>query len=134
MVADRQKYPTRRLGRFLWLRDLSHHVRYMIEQNKGQVPVDALPLAEEAVKMFEGLFGEQNDAFLADALSYVAPCYGVLGRGMEVEVSVKIRKPEMTGDDTIGTQFAGRIGTRDQLEKLLHGVISMADKWEGPYA
>lgn len=132
MLADRQKYPQRRLGRFLWLRDLSHHARYELELARGVVSPSIVAYAEEGIRVFEELFAESADLFFGDALDYVRVCYEVLRRGVQVEVAIKVTKPEI-GPDPVLVQFAGRVGSAEQLLRLVQHGLGGCSRWDGPY-
>lgn len=134
MVADRAKYPERRLGQFLWLRDLSHHVRYLLERNQGQVTADVVWCAEEAVALFERHFAGTVDPFLAEALQYVDACYRVLGRGVDVSVNVIVKRPEISGEDTVAVAFQGRVGDASHIERLVTAGLGGCERWDGNYA
>lgn len=134
MCLDRLKYPERRLGRFLWIRDLSHQVRYLVECAGGQVTPEAVQLAQEGCELFAREFSGSSDAYCADAAMFATTCAQVLGRGVEFVVNIQARKPELTGEETVGTQFSGRY---DDLEQVLQAIRTrMADvtRWVGPYA
>jgi hypothetical protein len=133
MVADRQKYPTRRLGRFLWIRDLSHQARYLVESNGGQLTDEAARLAQEACDLFVSDFAGTADAYCADAMGFASQCMGMLNRGIEFSVDIKARKPEVSGDQTIVAQFAGRLESIDQLMAALRARLADVNQWTGSY-
>lgn len=134
MVADRLKYPERRLGQFLWLRDLSHHVRYLLEQSQNQVTPEIAWCAEEAIAIFEARFAGTVDPFLGEALQYVDVCYRVLARGYDVQVQVTLKRPEVSGDDSVGIAFHGRVGDPAQVEALVKAGLGGCERWTGSYA
>lgn len=133
MVLDRFKYPHRRLGLFLWLRDLAQQVRYAMDQNGGRVPPHAIPWAEEAVRIYEEHFAASAEPYSGDAAQYGAVAAQVLGRGFDVTVSIQGRKPEISGDDTVTVQMAGRVTDPKQLVKFVEGQLGQFDRWHGQY-
>jgi glycosyltransferase involved in cell wall biosynthesis len=133
MVADRQKYPTRRLGRFLWIRDLSHQMRYLIESAGNVMTPEAAQIAEEACALYMAEFAACADAYTADASAFASTCMQALGRGIEFAVDVKARKPEISGDAQVVAQFAGRFDTVDQVIGALKARLAGVEQWQGPW-
>ncbi len=133
MVADRAKYPDRRLGLFLWLRDLSHHVRYLLEQHRGQLVAEAVWCAEEAIAVFEAHFVGATDAFLAEASQYVDGCYRALSRGLDASVQIQVRRPEVSGEEAVAVMFQGRVGSEAHLEKLVAAGLGGCERWSGEW-
>jgi glycosyltransferase involved in cell wall biosynthesis len=134
MVADRLKYPERRLGQFLFVRDLAHQARYLIESAGGRVTPEAHALASEGWRIFCDHFAERVDAYAADAAMFASTCAEIIGVGQHYEVSIKVKKPEMTGEDAIVAQFAGRFRDRAQALAAAGARLADTDRWEGPYA
>jgi glycosyltransferase involved in cell wall biosynthesis len=133
MVADRQRYPGRRLGLFLWLRDLAHHVRYLREQQGGQMTADAVALAEEGNDLFRTYFLDTNDLMAGDALGYVTILLEALGRGIEIHCQTTARKPEVSGDEQSQALITGRVETADDFVRLLRPKLGEWERWMGAY-
>lgn len=86
---DHRVNPERRLGKFLWLRDILHRMRYAIDNRS---PSNARLLAEEAVSyykehwqgdMIPGMGGENAYHYYSEAIQY-------LGRGESIALSFKM--------------------------------------------
>ena len=134
MVADRQKYPPRRLGIFLWLRDLVHHMRYQLERNGGRPTPYAVELAEWAQTIFRDSFLESNDPFSLDALGYYSAAMQMLGQGQDVQLGIQSRKPEITGEEQRDLQISGRVANKAEFMRLLAAKADVIfDRWEGDY-
>lgn len=133
MVADQQKYPGRRLGKFLWLRDMIHHLRYTLEQSRGQPNQEAMQYANEAVRLWRDEFSGANDPFAVDALGYATNALAALQRGFEVEVAIRARKPEATEGETVEILFNGRVEDGEQLTRMLTTRFKEFDRWTGAY-
>lgn len=133
MVADRQKYPDRRLGRFLWIRDLSHQVRYLIESNGSRLTPEAAHLAEQACALFKEDFTTRADAYSADVLMFARTCMEVLGRGIEFDVTVRARKPEVSGEEVTAFQFAGRFDDAKDVLRAIEARLAETNRWCGDY-
>ena len=133
MVADRQKYPGRRLGRFLWLRDLTHQARYLIEVAGNRLTPEAATLAQEAIRVWEENFLDRCDAYSPEAMSYAAVAYAMLGRGMEATVSIKVKRPEVTGDEMISVDFGGRFEQVAHILKAAEARLVETSRWSGRY-
>lgn len=134
MVADHAKYPARVLGKFLWMRDLSHHMRYFMEQNNGQPTAECVPFAEEICRVWERTFSERSDPFAVDALGYVSIALQILGRGIDIEHRTVARKPEISGDEAVIIEFNGRVPSRECYERMVRARAGELERWEGKYS
>jgi glycosyltransferase involved in cell wall biosynthesis len=133
MVADRAKYPGRRLGRFLWMRDVHHHLKYLIQASKGVVTPDVAMLAEELCWLWRTHFIDKPDMFTQDALSFATVAGQCLQRGIDVKMRIELRKPEITGDESMVIEHDGRIEDYTQLVGMIWARHGEAKRWEGEY-
>lgn len=132
MAADRLKYPERRLGAFLWIRDLCHQFRYLLEQNGGQVTPDVAMYAQEVIRLYQTLFVVSNDPFSADVLAYAANAMAILGRGFDFRLVIEAKKPE-AGSEDVRIELTGRAEDAAQLKQVLAGRLGELDRWTGAY-
>lgn len=133
MVADRQKYPLRRLGTFLWLRDLSHHLRYLIEQAKGVLTPELTSYARECLRLYREHFVKAVDPYTQEARQYATVAMQALGQGFEVSGQIQIRRPE-AGEDVLTVPITGRVEDGDQLVKIVQAQLGGLERWQGPWA
>ena len=133
MAADRMKYPDRRLGIFLWLRDLSHHLRYRLEQQRNQITPEIHQLAMACAWLWRTYFLNQVDAFTGDAHQYASAALQVLQSGMEFRLQAEFWKPEISGEEKAVIQIAGRIEDFDQSVELLKARKGETTRWTGRY-
>lgn len=88
MVRDRQTYPGRLLGKFLWIRDLAHLNRYALERGEGFSP-RLRAQAQEAVRLWRELLAHGQLRMALDALPYYSESVQVLqGGGIAFEVAM----------------------------------------------
>lgn len=108
---DRKVYPDRKLGKFLWLRDIIHRMRWALENKDTnaarQLALEAVQFHNMNGKDFENVGGgfTQSIAFISEALAF-------LGSGMPVEII--IRFPDRNQEIKYGGVF-------DSVEKALNG-------------
>lgn len=121
---DRECYPERKIGKFLWFRDLFHQMSWLIEQRRID---EARLVAQEAVSFFklnkdEFLFigsGPQN------SLHYYSQANRVLGRGHAMKISVELEGmlasyEGVFADAKEATEIAER-AINEQIEKRNSG-------------
>lgn len=89
---DREKHPTRMLGKFLLLRDISQGISFEMQSNGGRVPHDAQKRAEEGVALFEELLVDAPLRLVVDALQYYSGCAELLGNGFTAEIRLATKK------------------------------------------
>jgi glycosyltransferase involved in cell wall biosynthesis len=85
LVRDREKFPTRNLGKFLWLRDLAQMCRWEAEKNGGQVTPAMRARAAEGIRIWEELLEDGQTRMLCDSdnLDFYSTCVQVLGEGFD---------------------------------------------------
>lgn len=89
LVWDREVYPERRLGKFLWLRDIIHRMRYAaMQRDIGSARL----LAEEALSFYKEHCSAEGGIGVGDGndIGYVTEARELLGRGVKVEMMVRI--------------------------------------------
>lgn len=86
---DHEINPNRKLGPYLWFRDIIHRMRYAVEANN---PPGAIALANEAVTFYnENLEGIMGFGMGAEAaLAYLSEANRLLGRGRDVAVQMTL--------------------------------------------
>jgi precorrin-6B methylase 2/glycosyltransferase involved in cell wall biosynthesis len=86
---DRKAHPNRRLGHYLWLRDIIHRMRYFHEQGIYQ---EARRLADEGVDFYRAKW-EDFDAFGMggiNSLAYYGEALAYLGRGVPITIQMTV--------------------------------------------
>jgi glycosyltransferase involved in cell wall biosynthesis len=132
MAADRMKYPNRRLGDFLWLRDLVHHLRYEGEHNGGMLTPAGVNFADVALELYDQRFVDDADPYQHEAVSYGAVCMATLRKGFEFTATFSAFKPEIS-PDKIEFQVHGRALDHDQLVRLFKAKSRDVTRWEGSH-
>ena len=103
---DMEVNPDRRLGKFLWLRDIVHRMRYHVEQGQGEI---ATNLAKEGIEWYKSN-REEMDSFgngTGQSFTYYGECLQQLGRGLSFEVHIKMADPSKPEAGTRTAQFGG---------------------------
>ena len=124
MHRDREVYPERALGKFLWIRDLAHLNRYAAEQGRQGDPAVRLR-AEEAVSLWRELLNQGPLRMAVDALPYYSEAVATLcGEGIRYEVALAASRAglgELNGHrpPAIGGQFMDTDDIRQLTEQLL---------------
>jgi len=89
LVWDRKVFPQRKIGKFLWFRDLFHQMGWMIEQRRTE---EARQLAQQAVDFFK--VNKDDFMFIGsgpqNSLHYYSQANRVLGQGHQVKVRMEL--------------------------------------------
>lgn len=93
MVRDREKYPERLLGKFLWMRDLCHFNRYTYERTR-QVSPQMFENAKVVASMWDELCAADHLRMVIDGLPYFTEAVNLLtqGRGIMFTVDMSASK------------------------------------------
>lgn len=129
VMADRKKYKDRNLGKFLWLRDLIHLIRYRKEQMNGQgMDKDMHDWAVEAKMMFEKEFmNDISNPMIPEALSYYSEANNLLDIGVPIKISYEM--PGVARQD-IEARFPNSDIAADFAKNLIKAAVS---NFEGKY-
>ena len=124
VIKDRGKYPERKLGKFLWLRDLIHLCRYRLEQT-GMLDNDVNGWATEAANLFEEEYlngGNMDDAIMVDAIGYYSEANKYLNRGHEMKFSLGLNG---IGEKTIVGRFADSKKAGDFVKQIVENNLKV---------
>lgn len=78
MQKDREKYPERVLGEFLFLRDLLHVAKFELEHNQGKITDQIRGYAEQGLAIFDRLIEMGELRFVLESLPYVGEAARIL--------------------------------------------------------
>lgn len=123
MAADREKYPTRKIGKFLWLRDLSLMCQYEYEQNGQQVSRVMLGRASEGIRVWEELIDQKDYRFAIDGLEFYSKCVRILGGGFDFAMAVDSSKMNGGLNMDRATTIQGHFKDRDDVDKIIKAVV-----------
>lgn len=89
MEWDHEVNPERNIGKFLWLRDIIHRMRYFAQQGQAGA---AQGLALEAVDFYKGNWKEWSQVGMGgeQAIGYYSEALTFLGRGLPVTFQMKV--------------------------------------------
>lgn len=110
LLRDREKYPERRLGKFLKARDNIHVIRYTLEKNNGILTTDLIKICESVIERVRNDFLGKDDHFQMDALGFYSEALRLLNRGFEVRWCIAAAKinPEIKSQDITTYQFENK--------------------------
>jgi glycosyltransferase involved in cell wall biosynthesis len=121
MQMDRQKYPDRILGKFLWLRDLSHVIRYEMEQNGGVITPEILSSAKEIITIWRWLIEKNMSRLVVDAMPYYSHATQILGGGLQFTFASGVSANN--GGAKLSDEIGGTFYSTDDI-KALQGMIT----------
>lgn len=120
---DLKVNPNRRLGKFLWLRDIVHRMRYHQEQGDGDT---ATNLAHEGLDWYKQ-YRDEMDSFgngTGQAFAYYGECLKILGRGLDFEVTIKMSDPTKPEAGSRNANFSGVADSSEDVAAVLEKMIA----------
>lgn len=128
LTRDMKEFPTRKLNKFLWLRDIAQGIAFQMEQQGGAGPAQ-IEQAQEGIKLFEQLMDEEsgNARMLIDALQYYSMCAGCIPGSFEAEFSFACMK-EPLRDMAAKANAKGRFHSVDVYYRLCQMLIKEATR------
>lgn len=130
---DRERYPTRKLNRFLWLRDLAQGIVFEQQQMGGGVAPHHTDRAMEGIELFEQMIDGSTPKMIADAMPYYSLCVMTLNTGFESNITVEIGHPAAPD---LSTKFnvQGRFHSRAFYQRLIQHLLEESTKtYESAY-
>jgi glycosyltransferase involved in cell wall biosynthesis/2-polyprenyl-3-methyl-5-hydroxy-6-metoxy-1,4-benzoquinol methylase len=123
LVRDREKYPTRELNKFLWLRDLAQGMMFEQEQMGGGVAPEHIERAKEGIKIMEDLVDTSpHIRMIKDAMPYYTHCVVTSGGGFESEITVKTANPQAPAL-AVSLSVSGVFHSRELYRKLANRFL-----------
>lgn len=133
MIRDREKYPERTLGIFLWLRDVSHICKFELEGNGNQITNDLIFKAKRGIELWEELLKKADVRMLADALEYYTNFVNILGGGFEMSLGVATTKGngastlDDLGNKTKTAKFLTTAHAKQYMQKVFNQEVQHYD-------
>jgi glycosyltransferase involved in cell wall biosynthesis/2-polyprenyl-3-methyl-5-hydroxy-6-metoxy-1,4-benzoquinol methylase len=136
---DRKKYPDRILGKFLWMRDLSHVIMYESEmaQQRG-IPLN-MPrlqaLANEIVELWRWLLKHNHMRMVRDGLAFYSNAVRVLTQGQGIEYKVNLGASKFNGGVQLAPQpIEGLFINQDDITGMTNALIKEStDAYDAKY-
>lgn len=91
LLRDRQDYPERLLGKFLYIRDLAHSIRYEREHLNGNITNRSIDAAKLANSLWKDLLinnGEEHLRYILESLQYVSECNAIIGGRIQLDTTI----------------------------------------------
>lgn len=123
MYRDRKENPGRKLGKFLWIRDLSHMVTFTAEQTGGQVTREMQAWAQEAIGLFEDMLRDGELRLIRDALQYYSNAVRLLGGFVSASWQVDVQRG-MEAQSQRAQPVSGVFANRKHVETLGQLILS----------
>lgn len=127
MERDRKEFPDRKLGQFLWIRDLAHMNRFEYEQI-GRPTQQMLDRAREAVDLWRSILPTSPSRMASESMQYITECVNMLTNGGGYEFRMALDLSTRGVGDSINHQvplqesFSGKVETKQDL-LLLQSVL-----------
>lgn len=123
LVRDREKYPNRRLGRYLWVRDIAQLIKYTMETTGGQLMPAMLAKAEEGIKLWEAMLDDDEQSrMLVESLDYYSFLVEIMGEGFNAAFTYNTSKFNLV--TTAGRkEVNGRFYSKDHFKRLLNKLV-----------
>lgn len=123
MVRDREKYPDRNLGKFLWIRDLSQMCRYEMEINGGRITKPMMQRAEDGIALWEELLEADQIRMIVDGIEFYSMLAKILDTGFEAGFMIETSKANGGVHMERAQPVHGYFAKREHLEKLTSKLI-----------
>jgi hypothetical protein len=133
LKRDREKYPHRKLNKFLMLRDIAQGIQFELEQTGGQVLQDHPTRAQAAIDLWREMLVVDPTKMVVDALQYYSMCVQVLGGGFDSKFTFACSDARAP-DQSVNMEVAGKFQNSDDLSKLLSKLqLEATAKYEEKY-
>ncbi len=128
MEKDRKKYPARKLGKFLWVRDIAHYTRYLLEENGGVVNDLILRIAQEGVNGWRELLKLNDLRLICDSVPYYSECVYRLKNGNGIEFKYNIMSGKLGARFSLPNEIEGLFENSKDIQSLVSIVTNEITK------
>lgn len=94
MKKDREKYPVRSLGDFLWIRDLIHLCQFKLERIKT-VDQEIKNYAIEALKIWRELIDKKHLRYIIESFPYISSASGIVNGENTIKLKFSIQSSKL---------------------------------------
>ncbi|KKK94412.1 hypothetical protein LCGC14_2683140, partial [marine sediment metagenome] len=134
MLRDREKYPDRKLGKFLWMRDISQMCAHELRLNGGKISPEMKVRAQKGIQIWEELLEEGELRMISDGMTFYGLLVSVLGKGFDCSFSIDIASVPGVVDVNRVIPITAKFASQDHLMKLLRKVVDERTKhYESKY-
>jgi glycosyltransferase involved in cell wall biosynthesis/2-polyprenyl-3-methyl-5-hydroxy-6-metoxy-1,4-benzoquinol methylase len=122
---DREDNPERILGKMLYLRDLSHVIRYTMERNGGVLTNAMIESANEVVELYREVLNEGGIRMAVDSLPFYSHAVQILGGGIAFAVAIDATKMSPNGGPILGDDkvVQGEFQNQKDIDSLVGLII-----------
>jgi 2-polyprenyl-3-methyl-5-hydroxy-6-metoxy-1,4-benzoquinol methylase/glycosyltransferase involved in cell wall biosynthesis len=129
MKRDREKYPERKLGKFLWMRDCAHFVRFSLERNGGRITSEMLNCCDEAVKMWRDLLKQGETRMVVEGLQFYSEAVQVMTQDRGIRFALNLNAAKGNGGISLdGKPIDGLFLEQGDIDALVKHLVEMKTK------
>lgn len=121
LTKDRALNPDRKLGKYLWMRDLAQMCQYEHESNGGVITAEMQARAHEGIRLWEELLADGQTRMLLDGMEFYSTLVKVSGQGFHLDMEFGAALTE--GPTAQGTKVAGRFASRKHVNDLFQALL-----------
>lgn len=134
MVEDRNLHPERILGRFLWIRDLAHLIRYNLEKTDRRIQSEDIDNALLIIEEWRELVKTGNDRYIKESIQYLTEAVNVVTQGKGIEFGIGMDASKFNGGLQPTVPVQGMFLNEDDIDLLIsHLKKTTFDKFQGRY-
>ena len=124
MKRDRQKFPERRLSKFLWVRDLSHFIRWRMAQTHGTIVPDIMKAADEGISTWRELLKLGETRLIVEGLEFYEVCAQIVTQGNGIRFGVNLDATKGNGGINMQTKhMEAMFASQDDIDALVKHLV-----------
>jgi 2-polyprenyl-3-methyl-5-hydroxy-6-metoxy-1,4-benzoquinol methylase/glycosyltransferase involved in cell wall biosynthesis len=134
IVKDLQENPTRRLNKFLYLRDLAQGAMFQLERSGFMLVPGQREQALQGIKLYEEIVDWNVPRMIIEGCQYYSLCVEMAYGGFDAEIKMRTQKPDAPalGQDL---EIKGRWHSREFYFHVIRKLQEETTKfYESPYA
>ena len=130
MCQDREKYPDRKLGKFLMMRDWIHLAKYKMEISRNQITNEIAELCELTIKAYQEDFIKEGLLYNREGLKFYSDALVMMNRGMDFTFSLSVNGHSYLEDEVMMARF----DSREDFENFIKLYLKeTCEPFEGRY-
>ena len=124
MALDRKKYPTRKLGHFLWIRDLAHYNDYHMEKNGMVIDDIVIKNAHIIIDTWRDLLKSEDLRMIIETVPWYSKAVMALGGGIDYTIGMKAQpwNPQSAQQEPVVNAVRGTFQNTEDIDELSNRI------------
>ena len=126
MQIEMKTNPSRKLSKFLWVRDIAHLIKFTWEDLGGDLPQEVYDYAQDAINKWKELLYEGETRLVIESLPYFSDSVNLITRGNGINFSINMNAGKLNGGVPLDSNvITGMFDNKQTIEDLTNHILEV---------